>query len=258
MDALFYAFACGRKAKPAPGMGGGILRVVISRKCFCKAISAAGGVEVKSERVAGYFKAVMAKERAVCYEKDGESSASRCFLKVSVRGDDVAILFDEDIARMFWRLSGSFTQFAFKCFASLKSANAKRLYLYLRTCAGTPIKIGTAPFSTAMLQRVFNGEGKYMRKRGGFNRAQWEKRTIKRAVQEINDKTDLKIKYRKDRYQNGPIVKVKGYVFNFWAKDPAKNPVRKSVRDRIEGARSETEVRSTKEEAEKWFEEGYN
>lgn len=155
-------------------------------------------------------------------DKDGYSSGCIIYNARMTR-DTVYIRFNNYYLPLMQNLSDNFVRFLNDDLVGLKCKNSMMLYQNLMK---DKWKMSCADFlgvdySTTQLKDMFGlTKDSYMATSGNFNRTLFEKKTINKAVEELNKKSKCINNLRYDKVKEGN--KVKYYKFTFDYTDPQK------------------------------------
>lgn len=127
------------------------------------------------------------------YEFDTEDGWDDGFLiyRTAMTKHYFHVYFDLTYIPLLRELQQSTTMF-FDDILKFECTHSISLYQFIRSLNKHPKFSNHYDFSTSELKKLFGlSEDSYMRKKDGFNRSQFEKQTIDKAVEEINSKSSL-------------------------------------------------------------------
>lgn len=147
--------------------------------------------------------------------------AGRIAYKVKRTRNEYHVYFDEDIAPTLKELKSQYSLLYIDSIMQFKSSYSITLYNYLLSWHNRSYKINKQWLSTKQLKELFGlDEDDYMRKNGTFDRNNFEKRTIQKAVDEITEAGYMSICWYKAK--DKLTKKVIAYVFEFVVLDHDK------------------------------------
>lgn len=135
--------------------------------------------------------------------------------------NEYLIKFEEEIVPTLKQLKGQYTLLYIDSIMQFKSSYSITLYNYLLSWHNKDYKVNKQWLSTKQLKELFGlTEESYMRKNGTFDRNNFEKYTIQRAVDEIIKAGYMYIRWYKAK--DKLTKKVIAYVFEFLVLDHDK------------------------------------
>lgn len=142
------------------------------------------------------------------YEFDTEDGWDDGFLiyRTAMTKHYFHVYFDLTYIPLLRELQQSTTMF-FDDILKFECTHSISLYQFIRSLNKHPKFNDCYDFSTSELKKLFGlSEDSYMRKKDGFNRNQFEKQTIDKAVEEINSKSSLIQNVRYEKHKKGNRV----------------------------------------------------
>ena len=172
-------------------------------ECSMNEIMKTCGADPKQKNYA-YYKGVakvLIEKSLVDGEIDGEDIFGPVFGPTRAKlSEDGYMKFkiNSEFLPYFQMLSSNYTIIQLQETKNLKSKASYFLYMNLLSWTNEPYKEYVRFYTTNQLRALFELSDKdYMRKKGGFNRFEFEKKVVNKAVEEINEKTSLKVEYIK-------------------------------------------------------------